>query len=423
MWCTSGFAKIGAALAVIVLFAGCASFNPKPAEEAGFMQRAQTQAANGVTVTVAALSAEEAAAVFGVPLHRREIQPVWIRIENRDSVDYVFLPADMDPDYFSPQEVAWMFRSGFSSQGQQDMQLFLDRQAMRIHIPRGQTVEGFVHTNKDYGVKYVSVVLYHPGRSKTLDFVVEVPGIRADYTQVEFDKAVPPETLSEVDRDGLRRALEAYPCCVLGPDGKSPGDPLNIVVVGPRNGKVFHPFVRRAWDPAETVTGSTVMSTIWSSVFGVKYRTSPVSALYLEGRKQDITLQKARGSVDERNHLRLWRTPLIYQGNAVWIGQISRDIGVRMSSKTITTHKIDADVDETRDYLVQDLLLSGSLTGIGYVGGVGAASPQEPRYNYTLDPYFTDGLRVVLFLSEGYVSPDNMAFLPWAWPTARALSR
>jgi hypothetical protein len=419
MWCTSGVAKIGAALAVIVLFAGCASFNPKPAAEAGFLQRAQTQAVNGVAVTVAALSAEEAAAVFGVPLHRREIQPVWIRIENRDAVDYVFLPADVDPDYFSPQEVAWMFRSGFSSQGQRDMQLYLDRQAMRIYIPRGETVEGFVHTNKDYGVKYVSVVLYHPGRSKTLDFVVEVPGIRADYSQIEFDKAVPPETLREVDRDGLRRALEAYPCCVLGPDGKSPGDPLNIVVVGPRDGKVFHPFVRRGWDPAEIVTGSTVMSTIWSSVFGVKYRTSPVSALYLDGRQQDIALQKARGSVDERNHLRLWLTPLTYQGNAVWIGQISRDIGVRLSSKTITTHKIDADVDETRDYLVQDLLLSGSLTGVGYVGGVGAASPQRPRYNYTLDPYFTDGLRVVLFVSEGYVSPDALEFFPWQWPIAR----
>jgi hypothetical protein len=102
----------------------------------------------------------------------------------------------------------------------------------------------------------------------------------------------------------------------------------------------------------------------------------------------------------------------------VWIGQISRDIGVRLSSKTFTTHKIDADVDETREFLLQDLLLSGGLTGIGYVSGVGAATPEEPRYNYTLDPYFTDGLRLVLFLSKDYASPDDVEFLPWRSPGA-----
>jgi hypothetical protein len=75
--------------------------------------------------------------------------------------------------------------------------------------------------------------------------------------------------------------------------------------------------------------------------------------------------------VDERNHLRLWLTPLTDQGKDVWIGQISRDIGVRLSSKTFVTHKIDPQVDEACDYLVQDLLLSGSPSGFGYVGGVG----------------------------------------------------
>jgi hypothetical protein len=393
---------------MVLLATGCASFTPMPERGAGFMQRAQMQTRGGVTVAVAVPSADEAAAVFGIPLERREIQPVWVRVENRDDAEYVFLPADMDPDYFSPQEVAWMFRSGLSAHGERAMQVYFDKTAMQLHVPPGGTVEGFVHTNQDDGVKYVSVVLYHPGRTKTFDFVVEVPGIQADYTRADFNKAVPPESRREVDLEGLRRAIEAYPCCVLGPDGTTPGDPLNIVIVGPGDGRLFHPLVRRGWDPTETVSGSTVMSTIWSSLFGLKYRTSPVSALYLDGRQQDIALQRARGSVDERNHLRLWLTPLTHEGKEVWIGQISRDIGVRLSSKTITTHKIDPDVDETRDYLLQDLLLSGSLEGVGYVAGVGAATLEDPRYSYTLDPYFTDGRRLVLFLDADYVSPDHL---------------
>ena len=407
-------------LSLAGLGAGCATFAPNPAERSGFMQRSQTQNEDRVSVTVAVPSAGEAATIFGVPLDKKGIQPVWIRIENRDEIGYIFIPADMDANYFSPQEVAWMSRSGFSSHSKSDMQVYFDEQSMRLYVPAGKTVEGYVHTNKDYGVKYLSVVLYRPGRTRIFEFVVEVPGIQADYTQVDFDAVVPPHSRREVTREELRQALESYPCCVLGPDGETPGDPLNIVVVGPGDGRVFHPFVRRGWDPTETITGDTVARTIGSSVFRSKYRTSPVSALFFDGRQQDIALQKARGSVDERNHLRLWLTPLIYEGRDVWIGQISRDIGVRFSTKTFTTHKIDGDVDETREFLVQDLLLSGSLTGIGYVRGVGAATLENPRFNFTLDPYFTDGLRAVLFVGEDYASPDDVEFVPWTWPREAA---
>jgi hypothetical protein len=52
-------------------------------------------------------------------------------------------------------------------------------------------------------------------------------------------------------------------------------------------------------------------------------------------------------------------------------------------------------------------LRSGSQAGLGYVGGLGAASPEEPRYNDTLDAYFTVGLRVVLIVDEEYVGADR----------------
>jgi hypothetical protein len=88
-----------------------------------------------------------------------------------------------------------------------------------------------------------------------------------------------------------------------------------------------------------------------------------------------------------------------FEGQPVWIGQISRDIGVRFTMKTITTHKIDANVDETREFLVEDLFYAQALSGIGYVAGVGEAPYDEPRGNLTGDPYFTDGLRVVMWVS------------------------
>ena len=39
--------------------------------------------------------------------------------------------------------------------------------------------------------------------------------------------------------------------------------------------------------------------------------------------------------MDERNHMRLWLAPIHYRGDDVYVGQISRDIGVKFSPKTL----------------------------------------------------------------------------------------
>jgi hypothetical protein len=148
-----------------------------------------------------------------------------------------------------------------------------------------------------------------------------------------------------------------------------------------------------------------------SFLLGSQYRYSPVSALYLFGRSQDIALQRSRRSINERLHLRLWLTPLTFQKKSVWVGQISRDIGVRFTTKTwnLTTHRVDPDVDEARDYVVEDLLHAERVLGSGYVDGVGPCEPSAPRHNLTGDPYFTDGKRAVIVLSSTRVEPRFVA--------------
>ncbi|UCE62664.1 MAG: LssY C-terminal domain-containing protein [Nitrospirota bacterium] len=136
-------------------------------------------------------------------------------------------------------------------------------------------------------------------------------------------------------------------------------------------------------------------------------------------QSQDAALKKARASVDERNHLRLWRAPVNFQGTPVWVGQISRDIGVKLSSKTVVTHKIDPVVDEARTYVGLDLLVSQYLGQVGYFGEVGISSRSAPRFNYTKDPYYTDGLRIVLFLTENPLAYDEIQGLDWEQPATR----
>jgi hypothetical protein len=149
------------------------------------------------------------------------------------------------------------------------------------------------------------------------------------------------------------------------------------------------------------ITVSTSLKMAKAFLFDSEYRYSPVSSLYLDGASQDLALQRARAVINERIHLRLWRTRMALAGQQVWIGQISRDIGVRFTLKTwnLTTHKIDPDVDEARDFVVDNLMAARRVSRIGYVGGVDPSRPAAPRRNLTGDPYITDGLRAVIVLS------------------------
>jgi hypothetical protein len=209
-------------------------------------------------------------------------------------------------------------------------------------------------------------------------YLVPVPGLRIDHHTVDWQGLYPADEIVEYDNpQSLARALQALPCCATDKQGKGLADPLNIVVIG-EIVQVYRAFLSAGWDETETVYGASLLKTAISAVWKSKYRYSPVSALYMYGRSQDIALQKARDLV----------------------GQISCDIRVRFTSKTITTHKIDPDVDETREFLIENLAYAQDLAKFGYVEGVGAAPMDAPRGNLTGDPYFTDGRRVVLWIAD-----------------------
>ncbi len=411
----------GLSLAVFaaVTWVGCASFQPRPLEDIPFRDRAQTQTDGALTVTVAVLSEEESEEAFGVPLYGQGIQPIWLQIENRSPDPFWFLPVGVDPNYFAPLEAAYKNHFTFSTTANTQMDQYFYEQGMGMYLGPGQVMAGFVFTNLDEGTKTFNVDLVGENHEvKPFTFFVPVPGFKADHQEVDFETLYSEDQIVSYDEEGLRKALHDLPCCTTNKDGTKKGDPLNLVVIG-EGDDVYHAFIRSAWDETETVYGTSVWKTVISFILGAQYRYSPVSALYLYGRPQDVAFQKARDTIHERNHLRLWLTPMRFEGNPVWVGQISRDIGVRFTSKTVTTHKVGPDVDEARMYLIQGLFYSQGLARYGYVGGVGSAPISEPRRNLTGDPYFTDGFRAVLWVSSHPVSFTNVEFLKWDIPPER----
>jgi hypothetical protein len=99
-----------------------------------------------------------------------------------------------------------------------------------------------------------------------------------------------------------------------------------------------------------------------------------------------------------------------FAGKPVWVGQISRDIKVRFLQDT---YQIEPLVDEARTYMLQDIWYAQGLMKFGYVKGVGAASMSEPRQTFNNDPYFTDGYRLVLWVSSRPVSFSDVENLHW----------
>ena len=398
-------------------FGGTTSAAQDARSQAAYVARARSGTQGEVRVSAAALSDDESAAVYGSPLADKLIQPVWIEVENNEDVPYWMMFAGLDPNFFPASEAAEVMAAGGSSRKLEELDRRFKELAFRNPVPPGGMVAGFVLTNLHEGVKLLQIDLFADRRSRSFSFLAVVPGLRTDYSESRVfrrDIAADSGVVNFTDDPEFRAALEALPCCATNKDGSRNGDPLNLVIIGGID-DAFASLVRRGWSPTEATWKGSVMRMMSSALSRERYPYAPISNLYLFGRPQDIALQKARDNIHQRNHLRLWRSAMLYHGQPVWVGQISRDIGSRLTihSPTLTTHKIDPDVDEAARALMEDLVYSQGLRAIGLVKGVGAAPKSAPRENLTTDPYYTAGLRTVLLFNSTPTSLTQIEVLPW----------
>jgi hypothetical protein len=405
----SPLATWGLALCAVLLTGGCATVKPpQPLDEIPFLERSQTQERDGVRITVAAMSEDEARSAFGVNLSKKRIQPVWIDIENSTDQQFYLMLSPIDPRYYSAMEAAYLFHKAGNPTRNEQLDQYFESQKVGRDLQAGSRISGFVYANLKRGTREVRVRLLSEGAIEDFEFYVSVPGLKADWERVDFHSIYSEDEFVHYDDDdaAFAEALRALPCCTTKKDGTGAGDPINIVVIGePDN--ILAPFIAAGWDETEITTAGTSWKT-FKSFFGAEYKYSPISALYIYLRPQDAGLQKARDTINERNHLRLWLAPMTYNGKLVFVGGMSRDIGVRMTTKAwnLTTHEIDPDIDEARNYLIEDLATAGRIATFGLIDGVGYASKDDPMHNHLGSPWWTDGHRLVMELSKTPVALD-----------------
>lgn len=135
------------------------------------------------------------------------------------------------------------------------------------------------------------------------------------------------------------------------------GDPVNVALRG-SEAQIHQAMQAAGWTLADEITARSSWQIIVSTLTGRSYDRAPVSSLFLFGRRQDFAYQQeVDGSPGKRHHVRFWRCPagwLLPGGHNVdWLAAGTYDRSVGLSLFTLqVTHKIDANTDIERDYIV-----------------------------------------------------------------------
>ncbi len=370
---------------------------------------------DGVTVSLTVPGDEDASQDFGVKLADFGIQPIWMRIENESDTDYWLLPIAIDPDYYSADEAALVTGARLSKQQRAEKTALFRANALTFFVKAGTVNEGYIYASHARGGRFVDVRLSGHLRSIRLRFAVLLPTQGFDYERSALRQLYAQvHDLPDLTAPELRERLRGLPCCASDASASGMGDPLNVVLVGSGEDAMAS-LTASGWTFTGAITVDSIRRMVGAAVAEKSFLTAPVSSLYAFGRKQDVALQRGRSTISQRNHMRLWLAPFRCEGQPVWIGQVSRDIGVKMTRKspTLTTHVIDPVVDESREYLLHSLLHRDAVGRFAFVRGVGEAGADTPRTNLTGDPYITDGMRLVVWLSRTPVPPDHAEDLGW----------
>lgn len=228
---------VGVAICLVPLVNACATFKkPAAVNEAPIHDRTQTKEANGIRVSTALVGDEEARQIFGIDMSQKDIQALWLAIENNADQPILLLPTAIDPEYFAPLEVAFAYHKFFAGASNKA----LDEHLLKLNFPvrslilPGTQAFGYVFTSRSEEVKALDIDLVGDGFNQNFTFFTPNPnstkgGAIIKSMESRFMAAELQNVESEAD---LRRALEQLPCCVSNESGGPSAEPLNVLIIG-----------------------------------------------------------------------------------------------------------------------------------------------------------------------------------------------
>jgi hypothetical protein len=195
---------------------------------------------------------------------------------------------------------------------------------------------------------------------------------------------------------GLQKNVDGLPRRV-NDEFQNQGDMVNFVLVGSEQ-QVKDALDAAGWRIADTDNKEAVMKAVLQTYEKKDYLQMPMSTLYLFGRKQDYgyELALAYSVVASRHHFRIWKAPATWNGQTIWAGAGTHDIGFEKDQRNGNiTHKIDPAIDGERDNIGQTLQTSGKVKSLYYYLPKDAVQGAK---NATGGGYHSDGRVLVVML-------------------------
>jgi hypothetical protein len=209
--------------------------------------------------------------------------------------------------------------------------------------------------------------------------------------------AAPAVKVSNTPLDaGLRKDIDSLPRRI-NDQFKNLGDMVNFVIVGSQQ-QVQSALDAGNWNVADTDDKKAVLEAAMTTYENKDYLAMPMSTLYLFNRRQDFGYEQAEAiaMVASRHHFRLWKAPFTWNGQPVWVGAGTHDIGFAKDQRNgSVTHKIDPNVDGERDNIGSSLQKEGKAKSMSYYL---PPNPVQQAKNATGDGYHSDGRILVISL-------------------------
>jgi LssY C-terminus len=193
-----------------------------------------------------------------------------------------------------------------------------------------------------------------------------------------------------------KEMIDRIPRRVIDAQGNA-GDNTNFVVVGNEQ-KVIATFTAAGWVKVDRDKKGAIVDGFLATLKKQAYLTLPMSELTLFNRVQDYGLAHAEPIqvVSSRNHLRLWKAPFQVEGQELWVGAATHDIGFdRDQRNNGVTHKIDPDIDLEREYVGRSLDETGMVAKLSYIL---PSSPSQEAKTATGATFHSDGRVLVIHL-------------------------
>jgi hypothetical protein len=176
----------------------------------------------------------------------------------------------------------------------------------------------------------------------------------------------------------------------------TPQEPVSLVFVGSQ-AQVDRAFAAAGWTAAARPEPGNDLHALWAGLTGANDPTGPVTPSFLADEPNVLAYsQQVNSSFDQRHHVRLWSTAdVTSNGQNVWLATASFDAGVGLShDNLLPTHHIAPNIDAERAYLVSSLAATGNVLSTQTFQLV----PPQSGTNFVGDPFFTDGLAILLVL-------------------------